>query len=87
MMDAALVAELQAKVRSGEGLRDAIERAGLPVRETLLELQRNHREGFRQAKREQVAAREGRAEMIEDALEILRAPEPTVEAKEPVRAR
>lgn len=78
-MDAALVAELQQKVREGEGLRDAVERAGLPVRETMLELRRNHRESFRQAKREQVEARRDVPEMEARALEILRASDPEPE--------
>lgn len=87
-VDAALVAELQQKVREGEGLRDAVERAGLLVRETLLDLQRNHREAFRQAKREQVEARRDVPEMEARALEILRAPEPDAPIIEgPARGR
>lgn len=75
-MEAALAKELADKVREGAPLRDSIAAAGLPVKQTLLDLRRNHREQFRQAKRDQVAERTRRAERVAEALEVLRAPEP-----------
>ena len=53
-MNEALAAELETLVREGNGLRQSIVATGLPLKATLLDLRKNHREQFRKAKREQV---------------------------------
>lgn len=70
-MEAALAAKLADEVRDGRPLREAIVRAGLPLRATLLDLQRNHRAQFRQAKREQIERIAKRPAMVAKALDIL----------------
>lgn len=69
-----LVAELEQMVREGDGLRQAITKAGLPLKATMLELRRNHRQQFRDAKVEQVAVRRRIVERDAKALQILREP-------------
>lgn len=44
---------LAGRVRGGVGLRQAIADAGFPEKQTLLDLKKNHRALFKDAKREQ----------------------------------
>jgi hypothetical protein len=73
-MNQAIADELASLVAAGNGLRECIAAAGLPVRETLTELRDGHRQQFRDAKRVQVEARLRVPQIDARALEILRSP-------------
>ena len=66
--------ELSSLVAAGKGLRDCIKAAGLPMRETLVELRDGFRQQFRDAKRVQVETRLMSPQRDALALEILRTP-------------
>jgi hypothetical protein len=74
---------LASLVAAGKSLRACIAEAGLPVRETLIELRDKHREKFREAKRVQISARLLLPQRDAKALKILR----TDDAEEPIRGR
>lgn len=65
------VQELARLVRLGMGLRQAIEDRGLPAKQTLLHLKKNHRAVFKQAKLEAVfvAATSEAANKLCDAID------------------
>jgi hypothetical protein len=87
-MNQELADKLASLVAAGNGLRECIKAAGLPVRETLIELRDGYRQQFRDAKRVQMETRLRSPQRDALALEILRAPiEVAPVAEEPSRGR